>query len=271
MRDPLHPSTDLNDLPVYDAAEVPIGVTYGVLTDAESGLVRYFDVSLEGRQRHVLIPVGHSRVETHMGRMRLRLRAATARELDSIPAYEPHIAWHEDAFQNELLDAFGKLFKGQRYYAHPAYDHSGLYAGTHPLLRDPLAPLNEHGLRRLSALPAFRVAEGEPDIRGWPLVSRDGAHIGDVRDLIVDTDGEQVRYVVVTRTVDAAETALPIGYVTLKERAVHTTLSADELMELPPVTGDELVRADEKKLRVALDNLLRGQKAYYRPDFRNAA
>lgn len=271
MRDPLHPSTDLNDLPVYDATEVPIGVTYGVLTDAECGLVRYFDVSLEGRQRHVLIPVGHTRVEKHLGRLRLRLRAATGRELDRIPAYEPHIVWHEDAFQNELLDAFGKLFEGQRYYAHPAYDHTGLYAGTHPLLRDPLAPVNDHGLRRLSSLKGFRVAEGEADIRDWSLLGRDDVVLGTVQDLIVDTDAEQVRYLVIARAADAIETALPIGYVDLNGHAVRTALNSADLQELPAINGNELTREQEKELRVALDNLLRGQKTYLRPDFRSAA
>src|SRR6185436_17085823 len=80
MREPLHPSTDLNELPVYDSEQVPIGATFGVLCEADSGIVRFFDVSLEGRGRHVLIPVGHARVETHLGRMRLRLRAVTAPE-----------------------------------------------------------------------------------------------------------------------------------------------------------------------------------------------
>lgn len=271
MRDPLHPSSDLNELPVYDASEVPIGVTYGVLTEASTGLVRYFDVSLEGRGRHVLVPVGHGRVEKHLGRLRLRLRAATARELDKIPAYEPHVMRDQEAFQNELLDAFGRLFDGQRYYAHPAYDHTGLYAGTHPLLRDPLAPPTALGLRRLSCLTEFRVAEGESDIRGWPLLGTDGQPIAVVDDLVIDTDAQQVRYVVLARESDRRQTALPIGYLDLASDRVRAPLDAADLDALPEFTTDELTREQETALRVALDNLLRGQRTYLRPDFRTAA
>jgi hypothetical protein len=270
MREPLLASSDLCALPVYDLEEVPVGQTYGVLTEAETGLVRFFDVSLEGRQRHVLIPTGHARVEKSLGRLRLRLRAATAAELDAIPSYEPHTAWHEDEFQHELLQAFGRLFQGQRYYAHPAYDHTGLYAGAHPLLRDSLAPASPDGLRRLSAARDFRVAEGEPDIRGWDLIGAAGLRIGVVSDLIIDTAAEQVRYVVLKREVDDAETALPIGYVDLGGENVHCALTEDDLLALPLVNAETLERDKEAELRVALDEQLRGERRYERADFHTA-
>lgn len=272
MREPLHPSSDLNDLPVYDSEQVPIGLTFGVLTEADSGLVRFFDISLEGRGRHVLVPVGHARVERHLGRLRLRLRAVTAPELDDIPAYEPHVAWNEDEYQNDLLDAFGRLFEGQRYYAHPAYDHTGLYAGTHPLVMDSLAPFTTAGLRRLSAAPEFRVADGEANIRGWEVLGPDRIRVGSVTDLILDGEAQQVRYVVVRREVDDLEVVLPIGYVDLGDGdVVHTPLTPDDLDALPIMSGDVLDRADEVKVRAALDAVLRGAKRYRRPEFRAAA
>ena len=73
MTDPLRPSPDLDELPVYDAEGVPVGSTFGVLSEADTGLVRYFDISLEERRRHVLVPVGHARLEQHLGRLRIRL------------------------------------------------------------------------------------------------------------------------------------------------------------------------------------------------------
>ncbi len=271
MREPLHASTDLNELPVYDADEVPIGATFGVLTEADSGLVRYFDVSLEGRGRHVLVPVGHARLEPHLGALRLRLRAATAPDLDRIPAYEPHTVWREAAYQEELLNAFGRLFQGQRYYAHPAYDHTGLYAGTHPLLSDPLAPMTEAGLRRLSDSPGFRVAEGERDITGWPLVGERAVRLGTVSDLIVDAAAGQVRYLVIQRAVDDKETALPVGYADLLEDRVSVPLDEDDLLALPEISGVVLERDEETQLRVALDARMRGERTYARPDFRRVA
>lgn len=271
MRDPLHASRDLEQLPVYDAEQVPIGSTFGVLSEAESGLVRFFDISIEGRQRHVLVPVGHARLEKHMGRLRLRLRASTVSELERIPAYEPHMAWSDDEFQNELLTAFGRLFEGQRYYAHPAYDHSGLYAGAHPLLREPLSPAAISGLCRLSAATGFKVATGEPDIRGWDLAGENRMRIGRVTDLVIDPDAEQVRYIVVERETDAKETALPIGYVDLADGTVHAPLGTDDLLALPEFSGNEMERTYEAQLRTVLDSLLSGSRRYLRPDFKAAA
>jgi ribosomal 30S subunit maturation factor RimM len=271
MREPLFASDDLHGLPVYDEDAVPIGATFGVLAEAESGLVRFFDVELEGRRRHVLVPVGHARVEPHLGSPRLRLRAATARELDRIPAYEPHIAWHDDVYQNELLTAFGRLFDGQRYYAHPAYDHSGLYAGAHPLLRDPLSPVTPAGIRRLSVSPDFDVVDGERDIRGWEIVGENRARLGCVTDLVIDTQAEQVRYITMRRATDDRETAIPIGYCELGERTVHVPFSLDDVLALPEFSADVLTREAEAQLRTMLDNLLSGSRRYLRPEFHPAA
>jgi hypothetical protein len=271
MRDPLLAAKDLNDLPVYDAADVPIGATFGVLCEADTGLVRYFDIAIDGRPRHVLVPVGHARMDKLRGRFRLRLRAATVAELERIPAYEPHADWTEDEFQDELLTAFGRLFQGERYYAHPAFDHTGLYAGAHPLLRDPLTPVSPSGLRRLSAAPDFKIRDGEPDIRGWTLFGDGREPLGRIIDLIIDTDAQEVRYVVVQRDADAVYTALPVGYLELGDECVRAPLSARELAALPPATGDTFERADEAKLRAVLDSLLSGSRRYARPDFRSAA
>jgi hypothetical protein len=270
MREPLHASQDLHNLPVYDADQVPFGATYGVLAEADTGLVRFFDVAIEGRQRHVLIPVGHARLEKNLGRLRLRLRAATVNELEQIPSYEPHVVWHEEAFQNELLDAFGKLFQGQRYYAHPAYDHTGLYAGTHPLMRESLAAKGA-GLQRLSAAHEFRVAEGEQDIRGWELLTESALRVGRVVDLIIDADAEQVRYLVICRELDDQEIALPIGYVDLGDKSVHTHLNADDFAALPEMTAETLTREEEVALRLALDRRLAGERKYLRADFASIA
>ena len=48
-------------------------------------------------------------------------------------------------------------------------------------------------LRRLSDAD-LKVADNEPDVRGWAVVSRDGRTIGEVDDLIVDPAAMKVRY-----------------------------------------------------------------------------
>lgn len=270
MADPLRASGDLDDLPVYDADGVPVGRTFGVLTEAGTGLVRFFDVSLEARRRHVLIPVGHARVEKHLGRWRVRLRAATVEDLERIPAYEPHAAWKEAEFHNELLTAFGRLFQGERYYAHPAFDHSGLYAGKHPILREPLAPAGPDGLHRMSLLPQYRIADGEPDILQADVFGESGAHVGIVSDVIIDPAAEQVRYVLIRRNADDVEVAVPVGYLAVDDERVAVPFTSDDLEQLPAAPAESLTRGEEAELRMALDNVLTGPRSYARPDFRAA-
>src|SRR4051812_9762998 len=50
------------------------------------------------------------------------------------------------------------------------------------------------GLQRLSETRDFAVAQDDPDIRGWDVVS-DTRQVGEVADLIVDPDAMKVRYV----------------------------------------------------------------------------
>lgn len=51
------------------------------------------------------------------------------------------------------------------------------------------------GLRRLSELDDFEVADGDPDIRGWDVKSSDGRKLGEVEELLVDLDAMRVRYI----------------------------------------------------------------------------
>ncbi|MGQ0561930.1 MAG: PRC-barrel domain-containing protein [Gemmatimonadota bacterium] len=47
-------------------------------------------------------------------------------------------------------------------------------------------------LTRLSSLRDFRVADGEPDIRGWEVRTLAGSRIGEVNDLLVDSHRGEV-------------------------------------------------------------------------------
>jgi uncharacterized protein (TIGR02271 family) len=88
---------------------------------------------------------------------------------------------------------------------------------------------------RMSELDDYRVSDEDPDPRGWSVVGRDGATIGRVEDLIVDTDAMKVRYLDITVT-DAATTGgsrarIPADRVDLEpaQRTVVTDLSRAEL------------------------------------------
>ena len=51
---------------------------------------------------------------------------------------------------------------------------------------DDHAPLRR--FERLSRLGDYEVGRNEPDPRGWSVVNRDGDHVGEVKDLFVDTE-----------------------------------------------------------------------------------
>jgi hypothetical protein len=49
-------------------------------------------------------------------------------------------------------------------------------------------------LTPLRRLHDYRIAHGDPDVRGWQVLGADGRPIGEVDDLLVDTDALRVRY-----------------------------------------------------------------------------
>ncbi len=268
---------DLAGTPAADADGRFFGEVYGALAQADTGLIRYLDLDVHGAGRHVLVPIGHVRVarpdEPSSG---VRLRAATVGDLTSIPPYEAHGEPPADEEERALLSAHGRLFSGEKYYAHPAYDHGGLYAGGHPILRGPAARAGAE-LIRLSELPEHEVAEEEQDIRGWPVLTREGDTVGEVEDLVADPAALRVRYLLLRLADTAAarepdRVLLPVGYLELdaaggRGRGRVPALSAADVRSLPPQQGP-IRRADEDAVRAALERVLDGPRRFERPDFR---
>jgi uncharacterized protein (TIGR02271 family) len=103
------------------------------------------------------------------------------------------------------------------------------------------------GLARLDELDDFKVADGDPDVRGWDVVASDGRKIGEVKHLIADTGQMRVRYLEVELERDlqagGTETAgddrnalIPIGAVRLnddKDDVIVDSLSSVEFGAFP--------------------------------------
>lgn len=270
----LIPTTDLAGLSTSDVEDRPIGELFGALAEEGTGLIRYLDVSLPSANRHVLVPIGHARVDRESVPPRVRLRAATFEDLMAVPAFVPKDTEVDRAYQDEVMHAHGQLFYGSRYYAHPAYDHRGIYAGEHPVAADEAAaaepPAEEPRLRPLAELTGFRVAGEENDIRGWCLVDRRGNEAGEVRELLVDVPAKQVRYVVVWLNEPEREAALPVGYLEIDGSAgqvVTPALTREDILLLPAYEPP-LTRAVENRIHAALEGRLTGERYYHRPDFR---
>lgn len=59
-------------------------------------------------------------------------------------------------------------------------------AGVGPYVRKDMR------LARLSELDKYKIADGEPDIRGWEVRTISGRQLGEVAELLVDTDAGEV-------------------------------------------------------------------------------
>lgn len=55
-------------------------------------------------------------------------------------------------------------------------------------------PASDSRIVPLSELHSYKIASGDPDVRGWPVVAGDGKTIGQVDGLLVDTVALKVRY-----------------------------------------------------------------------------
>ncbi len=117
-------------------------------------------------------------------------------------------------------------------------------------------------LMHLSDMDDFEIADGEPDIRGWDIKSMDGRTIGEVDDLLVDTELMKVRYVEMKLHDDLVHddahkhAVLPIGTARLddNEDEVIVNFHADDLRGFPPYTRGELTREHETSLLDRLTN-----------------
>lgn len=117
----------------------------------------------------------------------------------------------------------------------------------------------------LDQLDDFKVAEGDPDVRGWEVVASDGRKIGEVDQLLVDTAAMKVRYLDVDLdnelVAGASDTSdrhvlIPIGYARLDEgsdRVMVDNLASSDVAGLPEYTHGPITRDFETSLRSRFD------------------
>lgn len=272
---PLVPTQDLAGLRTTDVSDRPVGALFGSLSEKTSGLIRYLDVDLAGADKHVLVPIGHTRIDTEGVQPRVRLRAATYEDLLSVPAYNQDSAAVDAAFQDRLMSAYGQLYYGERYYAHPSFDHSAVFAGESPIVAPPdgdVALAEPDGSLTVQPLSrwAGRSAAPDRDLVGRAVDDAGGETVGEVVELLVEIAARSVRYAVIDLTEPARSTVLPIGYLqsdAAGDRLVTRALTRDDIRLLPAFDGG-LTREQENQIHAALEGRLSGDRYYQRPDFR---
>jgi PRC-barrel domain protein len=126
-------------------------------------------------------------------------------------------------------------------------------------------------LRALSELDRFKVADDDPDIRGWIVRGANGETIGRVHDLLAEMDTRQVRYLDIAVSGDTADDErhilIPIGLARLNDDASIVSLGSltrEELLALPPYEHRTFTRDDECELIGRLQGL--GRPADDTPD-----
>lgn len=266
---PLVSTTDLAGLSASDVEGSPVGELVGALSEARTGLIRYLDISIRSADKHVLVPIGHARIDRGAVPPRVRLRAATHDDLLSVPHFAEGETPLDAGYHNEVLAAYGQLFYGSYYYAHPAYDHSALHAGESPIIGT-VAPAEGEGLRSLSELDEFQLSEDAPGLIGWTAVDADGENVGTIRDLLVEMTARRVRYVIIDLQSLERPAILPIGYVHAdgdEDRVQIPALTVEDVALLPPYEPP-LSRAEENRLNAAIEGRLSGERYFQRADFR---
>lgn len=111
---------------------------------------------------------------------------------------------------------------------------------------DRVVPLNQ--------LSGYKVADGEPDIRGWEVLGADGRRLGRVDDLLVDTQANKVRYVDVDG--EGRHVTIPIGYATLereRREVVVDRLGDEQFSALPAYDRGPITRDFEERVSQAFN------------------
>lgn len=115
---------------------------------------------------------------------------------------------------------------------------------------------NERRLQELGGSD-FEVADGQPDIRGWDVKDASGQRIGEVDDLIFDTQSRKVRYMKIdlegnVLDLEARDVLVPIGLAQLDESdddVILNNVTAAQLKALPEYDDDDISTDFERGVR----------------------
>lgn len=120
--------------------------------------------------------------------------------------------------------------------------------------RDRVAPLDE--------LDGYKVADGDPDVRGWEVLGADRQRIGKVDELLADTVAMKVRYLdvdvddVLLNSGEDKHILIPIGNARLDQeddQILVDSLNPSFIAIIPGYAKGSITRDYESRLRTLFD------------------
>jgi sporulation protein YlmC with PRC-barrel domain len=127
-------------------------------------------------------------------------------------------------------------------------------------------PRNAVSLVPLSELGKYRVAAGEPDIRGWTVFTATGREIGEIQDLLVDTDNNEVVMLDIDLKRDDRHSFAPIKAAWIDRTHRRVILNSQYLVndEDVPALHRRVVPADHLTTAATDDEVRRFNEQYDR-------
>ena len=101
-------------------------------------------------------------------------------------------------------------------------------------------PADAGRLIRLKDLRHFKIVDGEPDIRGWSVFTATGRELGEIEDLLVDTELEEVVMVDVDLKRDDRHTLAPIKAAWI-DRETHRVVLNTSMFDVDGETASGVV------------------------------
>lgn len=241
-----------------------LGTVDDVLVD-QSGQIRYLCVRHAGDDRHTLLPIGE--VQADRTNRMVWAPVLHRESFGELPTWSHDPASIDTDYERRLAAAYDGTYTKETYYERPEYRTRGWGRG---IVRESSGELD-----RLDRLKDYRIAEGEPDPRGWSVRGRDGRALGEVDHLIGDTASMRVRYLVVKVDHEIAperrEVLIPVGHVDLDingKRVLARGFDANCIADLPGWSGRRLTREEEERIIAACGQPYEEELRYSHPRYR---
>ena len=255
---------DLRNYEVRTKDSNKVGTVDDVLVD-DRGRTRYLCMKHDSGDRHTLIPAGSARTDRE--NRRVNLSTIDRDSFSNAPKYSHDPSTINDDYERRLASAYDERHTDERFYDRSDYN-SGWGRGTDEK--------NSGRLERLDKLDDYKVADGEPDPRGWKMIGRGGKTLGKVDHLVGDTTSMRVRYLVVELDDSIDEknrnVLIPVGHVDLdtsKRNVVTRGLDATCVGNIPAYTGGPVSRDYENTVMTTCESAYEGANRYEHPRYKD--